>query len=468
MIKRDLASKLPLDYVLKYKILPMKEYEEVVEFACSSSHEETLLIQSLEFIFGKKVIFSLMNIEKLERVIGIYYGYDIFLEGRTDIKLSEHPTISLYHFLINNAIESNASDIHIEPKKDGVLIRYRINGSLVLANYLEEKYYKGLIQRLKALGGMNIAEKRIPQDGKLQYEYKNRNMNVRISTIPVYHGEKMVMRLLNAEEKVIDFEALAFQEHQKELILKMMCHNHGIILVTGPTGSGKSSTLYSIINRLKREDINISTVEDPVEILIEGINQTNINNKAGLTFSLGLRSLLRQDPDIIMIGEIRDEETAKTAIRAAVTGHLVLSTLHTNDVFSVLTRLQDMGIEDYLVKDALIGSISQRLIKCLCIKCREKIDKTGYYAAIGCKACNYTGYSGRIIISEALYFPEFYSLENNNGADVIRRRYREKYGNQMLANLISFYKKGVIDYKEFMLYKVECLDGDDDIHYEGT
>uniref|UniRef100_UPI00058C1CB4 GspE/PulE family protein n=1 Tax=Clostridium polynesiense TaxID=1325933 RepID=UPI00058C1CB4 len=241
-------------------------------------------------------------------------------------------------------------------------------------------------------------------------------------------------------------ENIYFQNYQRLNIEKMIKHSHGIILITGPTGSGKSTTLYSLINKLNKEDVNISTVEDPVEINIQSVNQTNVNEKAGITFSRGLRSLLRQDPDIIMIGEIRDEETAQIAIRAAITGHLVLSTIHTNTAFGVITRLKDMKVENYLLKDALIGVISQRLLKKLCDKCKVRKINSKYFTAVGCKECNYTGYKGRILISETIYFPEFYKINEDMDFFKINEIHKNKYGNMFSKDVNSLLNQGILDY----------------------
>ncbi len=336
------------------------------------------------------------------------------LEG-IDVNFSDAPAIQFCDSLLLDAISKGASDIHIEPFNKFIIIRYRIDGKLKRIEELSLERYPAILARFKIMAEMNIAERRIPQDGKIRYSKDSTDYDLRVSTIPTIHGEKIVIRIYSHDFTSSDISSLGFSDEQKELIISMITRTHGIILLTGPTGSGKSTTLYTFLRYLANEDTNIMTIEDPVENEIVGINQVQVNPKANLTFATALRSFLRQDPNIIMIGEIRDEETAQIATRAAITGHLVLSSIHTNDAASVVARLINMGIPKYLVADSLLGAISQRLVRKLCPKCKtskittptemQLLNLTApikIFEPIGCQYCNNTGYHGRMGIFEIM------------------------------------------------------------------
>ena len=332
-----------------------------------------------------------------------------------DINDSDTNAIQFCDCLLLDAISKGASDIHIEPFNKLINIRYRIDGKLKRVDELSLEKYPAVLARFKIMAEMNIAERRIPQDGKIRYHKGDVDYDLRVSTIPTIHGEKIVIRIYSHNFTSSDISSLGFSDEQKELVTSMITSSHGIILLTGPTGSGKSTTLYTFLRYLANEDTNIMTIEDPVENEIVGINQVQVNPKANLTFATALRSFLRQDPNIIMIGEIRDEETAEIATRAAITGHLVLSTIHTNDASGVVARLVNMGIPKYLVADALLGAISQRLVRKLCPKCKaSKIttpsemqllnlnEPVKIFEPVGCQYCNNTGYYGRIGVFEIM------------------------------------------------------------------
>ena len=327
------------------------------------------------------------------------------------------PVVKMMEYLFKNSVEMRASDIHIEPYEKEIRIRYRIDGELTTVNTLGIESLAPLITRIKILANLNIAEKRVPQDGRIITKVGNADIDLRISILPTVNGEKVVIRILNRENYKVGKESLGLSKDNLEKLESIVSSPHGIVLVTGPTGSGKSTTLYTILSELNSNNVNIVTIEDPVEYTLNGINQVNVNNKAGLTFASGLRSILRQDPDIVMIGEIRDEETAQIAIKAAITGHLVLSTLHTNDAPSTMTRLVDMGVEPYLVATSISGIIAQRLVKKICTNCKEEYIASDYqksvfninenetlklYRGRGCGHCNNTGYSGRIGVYEIM------------------------------------------------------------------
>ncbi|WP_066896403.1 GspE/PulE family protein [Clostridium nigeriense] len=340
---------------------------------------------------------------------------DIDIEEINDVKNA--PVVKMIEFLFKNSVEMRASDIHIEPYEKEIRIRYRIDGKLTTINTLGVESLAPLITRIKILANLNIAEKRMPQDGRIITKVNNEDVDLRVSILPVVNGEKVVIRILKRESYMMGKEILGISKDNLKKLNNIITSPNGIVLVTGPTGSGKSTTLYTILSELNKNDVNIITIEDPVEYTLNGINQVNVNNKVGLTFAKGLRSILRQDPDIVMIGEIRDEETAQIAIKAAITGHLVLSTLHTNDAPSTITRLLDMGIEPYLVATSITGIIAQRLVRRICNNCKEEYIASEYeksvfnmgndktlklYRGKGCGHCNNTGYNGRVGIYEIM------------------------------------------------------------------
>ncbi|MDR3586660.1 MAG: ATPase, T2SS/T4P/T4SS family [Desulfosporosinus sp.] len=338
------------------------------------------------------------------------------LDEATLAEINKAPIVKLVSNIIRQAIQSKGSDIHIEPFDNYLRIRLRIDGELQEVMRLQKTTHSALITRIKIMGKMDIAEKRIPLDGRVETEIDGREVDMRISSLPTIYGEKIVIRLLDRGEFLVTKKELGFSTENLQRFEQVIKNPNGIILVTGPTGSGKSTTLYTILMELNKENRNIITVEDPVEYRMTGINQVQVNNKAGLTFASGLRSILRQDPDIIMIGEIRDAETAQIAVRAAITGHLVLSTMHTNDTASTINRLNDMGVESYLISAALVGVLAQRLVRKLCPKCKERYEPDSLerkllntkdntvkiYRARGCNACNNSGYKGRTTIAEIM------------------------------------------------------------------
>lgn len=327
------------------------------------------------------------------------------------------PAVRLVDSIIREAVKNRASDIHIEPFEKYIKVRNRIDGELQEMMKSSKETLGAMITRIKILANLNIAEKRIPQDGRIITKVDDVDIDLRVSILPTVHGEKVVIRVLRRDSFVISKKEMGMEADDIDRINRIKRNNYGIILITGPTGSGKSTTLYSVLNDFNTSNKNIITVEDPVEYMMDGINQVNVNTKAGMTFAAGLRSILRQDPDIIMVGEIRDGETAEIAIRAAITGHVVLSTMHTNDAPSTVMRLADMGIEQYLVATALSGVISQRLVRKICTFCKEAyepnaveknilkmahIDDIQIYKGRGCPVCNNTGYSGRIGVYEIM------------------------------------------------------------------
>ncbi|MGE0410040.1 MAG: GspE/PulE family protein [Amphiplicatus sp.] len=327
---------------------------------------------------------------------------------------SAEPAVRFCNRLISSASKSRVSDIHIEPTERGFTVRFRIDGVLLEEETLSTKQGLSAISRLKILSNLDIAERRRPQDGRFSFPVAGRSIDLRISTAPNIHGEGVVLRLLQRSDAAFDLEALGFAPEAARALRRLSDRPNGILLLTGPTGSGKTTTLYALLQRLARREIKILTIEDPVEYRIDGVSQTQVNSAIGLTFAAALRSFLRHDPDIIMVGEMRDLETARTAVQAALTGHLVLSTLHTNDAPSAITRLIDMGVEDYLVASTLIGVVGQRLVRKICNACREKLMRGIEDAP--CAVCNGSGYYGRIAISETLEIDDMLRAAIKTGA----------------------------------------------------
>lgn len=354
---------------------------------------------------------------------------------------SEAPIIKLVNLLITRALESRASDIHVEPFDDELIIRYRIDGVLHNVETAPKKLQAAIVSRIKVMAKLNIAERRLPQDGRIRIKVSDKEIDLRVSTIPVLYGESVVMRILDKESIVIDLSLLGFSEENLRQFQKLILKPHGIILVTGPTGSGKTTTLYGALDKINSPDKKIITVEDPVEYQLKGINQIQVKPQIGLNFATTLRHIVRQDPDVIMIGEIRDLETAEIAVQSALTGHLVLSTLHTNDAPSSITRLLDLGLENFLLSSTIRGILAQRLVRKICPFCQEKdtsvsveeLTASGIgadvelYRGRGCEKCSFTGYRGRSGVFEMLVIDDDIRrlILRNADANELRQMARE-------------------------------------------
>lgn len=379
-----------------------------------------------------------------------------------DSEINDAPIVQLVRSILEQAVRQRASDIHIEALENKVRVRYRIDGALCTRMEYDSSLLPAISTRIKIMSGMDIAEKRKPQDGRLSLVIDGQEYDVRVSTVPTVYGEKLVLRISSKVNLTKDKKELGFAPDELERFDHMMSHPHGIIFVTGPTGSGKSTTLYTALSELNKDEVNIVTVEDPVEAALEGINQIQVNNKVNLTFATALRSILRQDPDIIMIGEIRDSETASIAVQASITGHLVVSTLHTNNATGTLDRMVDMGVERYMLADSVVGVIAQRLVRKLCPHCRRKRlatpeekrlmyfseeEAVEIYEPGGCKLCNDTGYYGRKGIFEIMEMNEELRrliAEGSDSKNLIRaakrngmRTLRENGTRDVLAGITS-------------------------------
>ena len=434
----DILKLVPENLVNKYKAIPIG-YDENNPNILKVAMVDPMDLNAIDDIgiaTNTQVEPMLAMEDDMNETIGKYFGNAQAMEAaeqyrkeRESDMLSEaeeealnedienSPIVLLVKQIIEGGVRQRASDIHIEPLESSVRVRYRIDGALKQVMSYDYTLLSAISARIKIIGGMDIAEKRKPQDGRITIMVDRREFDVRVSILPTVYGEKTVMRLTSKDGLTKPKSALGFGPQELKVFDGILSNPHGIILVTGPTGSGKSTTLYTSLSELNTEDVNIITVEDPVEANIDGINQVQVNVKAELTFAAALRSILRQDPDIIMIGEIRDGETAQIAVQAAITGHLVVSTLHTNSAASTVTRIIDMGIEPYVAGDALVGVIAQRLVRRLCNSCKqarlaeedEKIilgvdpdDDTVVYEPVGCPLCGDTGYSGRIGVYEMM------------------------------------------------------------------
>lgn len=397
-----------------------------------------------------------------------------FIRNSQDLLASEEsaPIIKLVNSLFFQAIQKGSSDIHIESGERKGEVRLRIDGALKKHIDLEKNIVGLVINRIKVISSLDISEKRVPQDGRTQIMISGKTIDVRVSILPTYYGERVVMRILSQSEHIPTLEALGFQSDITTDLHRLLNHAHGMILVTGPTGSGKSTTLHACLQHIATPDKNIITVEDPVEYNAENISQIQVNTKVGLTFASGLRSILRQDPDIIMVGEIRDSETAEIALRSALTGHLLLSTLHTNDATSSLSRLIDMDIESFLISSTLLGVLAQRLTRKLCPECKEarplarhitdelEIDPGKlYFHAVGCKACDFTGYKGRQVIGELFIIDDHVKEMMKEGAnDHEIRESMKKRGMQTIADkLRNMLVSGETSYEEAL--RVGLMDG---------
>lgn len=391
------------------------------------------------------------------------------------------PVVEIVNDILVDASRRGASDIHFDPLYEFMKVRIRIDGALVDYATVPNSIKKNLITRIKIISGMNITESRLPQDGAIKTTIQDVNLDLRVSSIPTNEGEKIVIRILDYSMSLAGLESLGFSEENYKKVLKMIEVPNGIILVTGATGSGKSTTVYSIMQRLNREDTNIITVEDPIEMDIEGINQIQTNSEIGLTFATALRSILRQDPNIIMVGEIRDTETAKIAVRASITGHLVLSTLHTNNSLNTIERLLDMEVERYLLASSLTGIISQKLARKLCKDCAEKRPTNEYeknllkkilgkdvdyvYTAVGCDKCG-NGYHGRIAIHEVLMINQ--EIKDALSANLSREKLRELVYQADVTTLLQDGLEKAVQGETTIEEVLKLIELDNDERYEST
>lgn len=453
-VPAELVANLPINYAKKNEVLPLRKEGDSVVVAIANP-TNFYVIDDLKIIFGapvKPVIAS--SYEIINAINAIYNrttetGEEAMSEldeSMTEIDADfnepvdlldasdEAPIIRLVNSLMFRAVKQKASDIHVEPFEKELVVRFRIDGVLYDIIHPPKRAQSAIISRVKIMAGLNIAEKRLPQDGRIRIKIAGKDIDIRVSSVPASYGESVVMRLLDRSSIMLDLDDLGLWGRNLEMMNELIRSRHGIVLVTGPTGSGKSTTLYAALSKINSKELKILTIEDPVEYQLPGVNQVQINPKIDLTFANGLRSFLRQDPDVIMVGEIRDRETAEIAIQASLTGHLVMSTLHTNDAPSSITRLVDMGIEPFLVSSSLLGVIAQRLVRTVCKDCakrytptEEELSEIGLtlkdlggkqlYRPVGCPNCLETGYSGRTGIHEFMAIDDDIRIELMKGSD---------------------------------------------------
>jgi type IV pilus assembly protein PilB len=436
----DIIGLVPADLVSKYNVLPLWRENGRVAVAMTDPFQPQVM-EDLRLVTGCLVQRFYADPVQLDHAVLRFYGSNVarMLDNLTPVEqrgeedagngefsaarlseLAREPSlVNLVNLIVLEAIEARASDIHIEPFDHEVKIKYRVDGLLVEKTPSSKRLHAAIISRVKIMANMNIAERFVPQDGHIEFAGKNGKIDIRVSTVPTVFGEAVELRLLDRSASLINLQDLGMNEQTLEGFSKCLRKTHGIVLVTGPTGSGKTTTLYAALNRIYSPSVKMITIEDPVEYQLEGINQIPVNVKRGLTFATGLRHILRHDPDIIMVGEIRDRETADIAIRAALTGHLVFSTLHTNDAAGAVTRLVDMGVEPFLLASSLEGILAQRLVRRICPKCKESYQPeesllrslngsvklepgAKFYHGVGCNHCNETGMTGRFGIFELL------------------------------------------------------------------
>ncbi|MBN2373009.1 Flp pilus assembly complex ATPase component TadA [bacterium] len=498
-IDSDTAGIIPEHLARKHLAIPFKKVHDSLKVIMADPFD-LLSIDDLQRITGMDIKPAISSGKDIEAAIAQIYkpkeekrilevlenlqSTQMEVEKKTDeegpdletIKeqVEDAPIVKLVDYIITNAVNKRASDIHVEPQEGNVLIRYRIDGVLYDIISPPRNLRMAITSRIKILSNLDIAERRLPQDGRFTIKYNNREIDLRVSCVPTIFGEKIVLRLLEKTVFGFQFEKLGLDTNQLEIVKHYMYQPYGMILLTGPTGSGKSTTLYAILSRIRSPEKNIITIEDPVEYQVKGINQIQANFKIGLTFANGLRSILRQDPDTIMVGEIRDQETAEISIRSALTGHLVFSTLHTNDAIGTVVRLINMGIEPFLVCNSLSLAIAQRLVRRICVECREaytpsstllenfglkpdKREEILFYRGKGCNACNYTGYLGRVGIFEVMVMTQ--DIRNlvlqNALPSIIKRKAQENGMTTLLESGLHKVIQGVTSIDEVMSTCIE-------------
>lgn len=434
-ISPDVTKTVPISLAQQYRFMPLSHKGNTLKIAISNAID-IFFVDDISFALKMRIQPVLADSSEVRKLLEDGYRLMEFSEenledveyvnleveeeskgAKEDLTKMASGTkiVAEVNRIISNAVINRASDIHIEPLEKSVKLRYRIDGLLEERMILHKRMHLPILTRIKIISGMDIAERRIPQDGRVRLKVQGKLVDMRVSTYPTMHGEKVVIRLLT-QESILSLEDLGFSERDKKSFEKVITAPHGVFLVTGPTGSGKTTTLYAALQRINSQDRNIISVEDPIENEIVGVNQAQVNTKAGLTFASALRSILRQDPDVIMVGEIRDHETADIVVRSAITGHLVFSTLHTNTAIGAVTRLIDLGVERFLISSAVIGLLSQRLVRRICSHCKEQVDvndverknlglesSVNVYKGRGCRDCNMSGYSGRIALFELVY-----------------------------------------------------------------
>ena len=486
-VEKNVFNKLDFEYIKSNRIVPIAVRDEILVVA-TSHPADLFIIEDVKRQTQMKTETVVCMDEDIDKVCETFsseqidYDIDDIINDMTDVEVmqdqqeesddlekmaGQSPIIKFVNYLISNAVREGASDIHIEPKEKFLRTRYRIDGVLFDMKQSPLKMHPAIVSRIKIMADLDISERRLPQDGKIKVSVAGRAIDLRISTLPTNHGEKVVIRVLDSESITRGLEQLGMEPDVMKGFADQIAMPHGILLVTGPTGSGKSTTLYSALPQMDGDKLNITTVEDPVEYQLGFCNQVQINEKIGLDFAMSLRSLLRQDPDVIMIGEIRDNETARIAVQAALTGHLVLSTLHTNDAACSITRLVDIGIEPYLISASLNGVLAQRLVRKICSECKEicqvteniarYVERTGVdprqiYHGAGCDKCRGSGYLGRVGIYELLVIDEPFRdmINKDSSVNNMRRTFHESGRRSLFDDGMLKVKQGLTTIEEVL------------------
>ena len=488
-----LDETVSLRFLKYHHVVALRADDDTLEVAVVDP-EDAYLPQALKLATGKQIQLQVGQLSEIDAALEVQYGegksqMDKLVdglnveeeEGSEDLEhlkdlASEAPIIRMVNFILQKAVESRASDVHIEPFEQSLKVRLRIDGVLQDIDSPPVASTAAVLSRIKIMAKLNIAERRLPQDGRIKLQMIGKELDLRVSTVPTLYGESVVIRLLDKENAVLDFNALGFVGKQAENFMSVLAQPHGIILITGPTGSGKSTSLYAALKTLNTSERKIITVEDPVEYQLEGINQIQAKPQIGLTFASALRSIVRQDPDVIMIGEMRDLETARIAVQSALTGHLVLSTLHTNDAAAGITRLQDMGLEEYLLSSTINGILAQRLVRRLCPACKqshpasdtliEEMQLRRWQPAgeillakpVGCPACNGIGYKGRLAIIEFLIMSDAIrkQIMKHEEANVIQQQAIQEGMQTMYEDGVGKALRGITTLEEVLRVTTEA------------
>ena len=477
-VDQEAVQLVPKDLAKRYLVMPIRKDKNKL-FVAMADPLDYFAIEELRMATGFQIEPAIATKDDLYRNITKYYDLQESMEEvmgtfpidevleEVETVDEDSPVVRLVNQIIANGIAMRASDIHFDPQETDFRVRYRVDGVLRTERSLPKHMQNVIVTRIKILANLNITENRLPQDGRIKTTIDFKPVDIRVSTLPTIHGEKVVMRLLDLSNMIDRLDKIGFSEENLAIFTDILKKPNGIILISGPTGSGKSSTLYAALNFLNKGDANIITVEDPVEYQLDGINQVQVNEAIGLTFANGLRSILRQDPDIVMVGEIRDTETAEIAIRASLTGHLVLSTIHTNDAISAVSRLTDMGIEPFLISSSLVCVVAQRLIRLVCRDCAQEVPATEREKDIfanrgldiesvrrgkGCPTCGRTGYRGRTAIHEVLVIDSKIRemISNLRPVGDIRRYVQEKNMKFLLDDGLLKVKKGLTTTEEVL------------------
>jgi type IV pilus assembly protein PilB len=489
-IDMDLLRELPVELFKEGRCFPLGSSETLLKIVIGDPLDIEI-VQLAELYSDLLVQPALSTPSEMEKVTNrLFEGNTLFKQSagkisreyekqiHSDESLSleeirqrteSEPVVRMVSLIFDEAVKLNVSDIHIEPSENDAIVRFRIDGMLRQYTELSKWMFTPLTSRIKILADLDIAEKRVPQDGRIRYVQNGQTFDFRVSTLPTHFGEKTVIRILKHDKTLLDLKNLGISQSELDKIYELVEKPQGMIFVTGPTGSGKSSTLFACLNRIKHKAINITTIENPIEYKLEGVNQVQINEKAGVSFATALRSILRQDPDVILVGEIRDNETAQIAVQASQTGHLVFSTLHTNDAIAAITRLKDLGIPEFLISSSLLAIIAQRLVRVLCVNCKRESEMsddlkkrwtsllgTGSFprtfSAPGCEACNFTGYKGRAGIFEIVSVNEkIRSLISENISETsLRKILRDDGFKTLLQDGISKVEQGITTPEELL------------------